>query len=135
MVIFVQKVMAESNNVQELHHEHREWLNDIAHWERELAFLKNLTNKVLDSETSDSLNKAAGELANRAHHHETLLKHLKDQIHSHEAFIKDQLEENFDQYFSEGMGDHYKTRNHVKEFKESLKELKHNIFELCEEAL
>jgi hypothetical protein len=127
--------MADPKDIQELHSEHQEWLSDIAHWERELDFLEQLTRKVLDKQTSESLNKAAGKLENQAYHHKTLLKNLKDQIQSHEAFIKDQLDENFEHTYAEGVGDHYKTRNHVKEFKTSLKGLKHEIFELCEEAL
>lgn len=33
------------------------------------------------------------------------------------------------------MSDHKNTPNHLKDFKSSLKELKHEVFELCEEAL
>ena len=127
--------MAQSLDIHTMHGEHREWSSDISHWERELAFLENLTKKVQDKEVSDSLHKAAGELQNRIYHHKTLLKHLKDQIQSHEAFIRDQLEEAFEVAEESGLGDHHKTRHHMRDFKESFKELKHEIFQLCEETL
>ncbi len=127
--------MADSNYIQEMHSEHQEWLYDISHWERELDFLETLTQKVQKKETSESLKKAAGELENRAYHKKTLLKQLKEQIHSHEAFIRDQSKGHFKWAKSQGVSDHQDTRHQVRAFKAELRELKHEIFQLCEEAL
>lgn len=122
-------------DVKDLHYEHIEWLSDVEHWDYELRFLSKLLANAAKNAETDSMQKAVGELENRIHHHQTLLKNLRQEIHSHEAFIKDQVEEDPSTDIESGIDDHDKNRRHIRDFKSTLKTLKGEIYQLYEELL
>lgn len=121
--------------VYDLHSEHIEWLSDLEHWDYELRFLSKLLQNSAKHAETDAIKKAVGELENRIHHHQTLLKNLRQEIHSHEAFIKDQFEEESTGQSESGIDDHHKNRRHIMDFKSTLKTLKGEIYQLYEQLL
>lgn len=122
------------STIEFLHREHQEWLKDADSWEIELKFLSSIIEKLGKKQTSESQKKAIGELQNKVQHHQNILKNLKSDIHSHERFISEMINE--DAIIDEDdYSDHDKHRRHVLSFKNTLKELRIGVFKLAETIL
>ena len=110
---------------KDLHKEHLEWLSSIKIWRDELTFLTNLLNsKLQNSNTAEGT-----ELVNNLSHHQTLLKSMERQIHSHESFIKEMLEMGVEDFEQSSTNDHDHNRDHMESFQKSFTKLKKVIFQ------
>lgn len=117
-------------HTETLHREHQDWLSEIKHWEQELKFLSNLTSKIQNKQVEESLQKAAGEFESQAYHYQMELQRLKSRIQQHEAELT-----NGDSDARTEEQIHGEVRDEMRKFRDTLYELKSELFRLSEEAL
>ena len=117
---------------ESLHQEHLKWLSEIRFWKEEIVFLRNLCRKNSDFAVPDKIYYA--DIFNQLNHHERLLKNLESQIHSHENFMKEMLENNSPPQLDANVIDHDHNRQHIINFAISFKEVKRRIFKLIEQT-
>jgi hypothetical protein len=109
---------------EELHYEHLRWLSEVTFWQDEINFLKKLCLS-LDNSNGLPIDSCLNKLA----HHERMLVGMKQQITSHENFLKDMIRDD-GQPCDGNTVDHEHNRDHMNNFKESLKKLKKDIFQM-----
>ncbi|NMM47393.1 hypothetical protein [Marinigracilibium pacificum] len=109
--------------IEHMHKEHQVWLGDIAFWEEELRFLTSLCEMISGSGRNGDVAKLLNELA----HHKRMIKSLKDKIVSHETFFHQMMEDEISAEEIEH-DEHIKMRVHIKNFKDTYRKLKKNIF-------
>lgn len=119
-------------SISDLHREHKQWLTDAEGWERELSFLGELIQKTKDKASGNSIEDRARNLENRLNHHRSLIREMVRDINSHERFIKDLMADNEVDIQSLDLTDHEKHRRHVSQFRQTLNELKQEVYQLAE---
>lgn len=110
---------------EDLHHEHQLWLSEVTFWQGEIIFLKKLCQS-LDNSNGLPVDNCLNQLA----HHDRLLTGMKEQIVSHENFIKHMIRDD-GQPCDGNTVDHQHNRDHMNSFQESFKKLKKEIFHIC----
>lgn len=115
--------MTALTDIEKMHKEHQVWLGDIAFWEEEIRFLTSLCEMISTSGQNGDLEKLLNDLA----HHKRMIKALKDKIVSHETFFHQIIEDDIPTEEVEHE-EHHKMRVHVKNFKDTYRKLKKNIF-------
>lgn len=116
---------------EDLHHEHVRWLSEVSFWEEEIKFLEKLCH-TMEAHRSNGF--PVESCLNRLAHHDRMLKSMKNQIISHENFLREMIQEDGKPSDSNTL-DHDHNRDHMRHFHESYKKLKSEIFKISHHAL
>lgn len=120
-----------SVSYRDLHKEHMNWISSIKIWKDEIIFLHNSCNSQNHSPNIANLKEINIDIS----HHQRLLDNMESQIHSHESFIKEMLDQGGEDFEESSATDHDHNREHMESFKKSVNRLKKKVFKFSSHRL
>lgn len=118
-------------HLSELHAEHTEWLQHLAHYEQELVHLQNMLDDLARRNNGDEFHKGLSHFQNQLIIHKEQLDILKHEIRVHEDFLTEEAKKETETIHRRLFGDHAEERDRVATYEKLFGEMKAELLDFA----
>ena len=121
--------MENKKTINQLHEEHKTWLNKLLFYKDELFIMENRISEIAEKNTSRDVRSLVDHFHNQIAIQKEQIDILNHDIKSHESFLELALRKNNTDVESDGLVDHKKHRESIAVFEKLFKELREELID------
>lgn len=121
--------------IQDLHGEHREWLNKLSFYEDEIKIMKGRIAEVASKNTSKDILAMVEHFQNQLIIQKENIDILRHEINEHETYLLNKISRNSSGSDQVQMNDHPKHRDQVESFEKVFNELRKELIGFLSKVL
>lgn len=121
--------MENKKTINQLHEEHKTWLNKLLFYKDELFIMENRISEIAEKNTSRDVRSLVDHFHNQIAIQKEQIDILNHDIKSHESFLELALRKNNTDVESDSLVDHKKHRESIAVFEKLFKELREELID------